>query len=204
MLQLRIKKSATIVELVIIIVVVAIIGATIAGVILHFIQLFIYSPRQLDTQKIAQELTYTMTEGDADVRGMRYTRSIIDANATQFSYTYGYPPTAANQLSVRFRWDGANNQIHRSTSTDGGGNWSSESAFPYYIHSSTTVDGQDTAGTIFTYKKADESAWTPGVDIKTTIRRVILDINVKTQEGVFDDFEGSTDITSSVEIKNYQ
>ena len=144
-----------------------------------------------------------MIEGNSDARGIRYTRNVIDASATQFSYTYGYP-TEADEVSVRFRWDNTDSHIYRSTSTDGGSNWSSELVIPNYIPATTTIDGKDTAGVIFTYRKASDVAWVSGSDALTAIRRMVIGINIKTGTGDFDKLEGSNDVTSSVEIKNYQ
>lgn len=199
--RIKNKKSATLIELIILILVVAIIGATISGVVIFFVQLFMHSPRQLDVQKIAQEITYTVIEGDQDVRGARYTRTVIDASATQFSYTYGYP--TSNELSVRFRWDVSDGHIYRSTSTDGGLNWSAETVTPYYMSDTITIDGKDTPSVIFTYKKANDADWVSGTDALNTIRRFIISINVKTGAGGFSDFQGSFDFTSSVEIKGF-
>ena len=97
-----------------------------------------------------------MSDGNQNVRGIRYARRIIDASAAQFSYTYGYP-TAADQLSVRFRWDAAAKHIYQSTSTNGGSSWSAESVVPYHIPNSITIDGKDTLSVIFTYKKVADA-----------------------------------------------
>ena len=197
------KKGATLIELITILLVLTIIGATTGGLVLFFVRLFYYNPDQLQTQKIAQVLAHEMIEGNPDIRGMRYTRSVIDASATQFSYTYGYP-TAADQFSVRFRWDNTADHIYRSTSTDNGSSWSSELLIPSYIPATTTIDGKDTASVIFTYKKASDADWVSGSDALTDIRRIVIGINIKTGTGDFDKLEGSNDITSSVEIKDYR
>jgi len=202
MAMMRLKNGATLIELIMVIAVVSILAATTSGILLFFIRLFVYSPAQLETQKIAQVLNHTMIEGTPDVRGIRYTRAVLDATAVQYSYTYGYP-TAADQLSVRFRWDSTDDQIFRSTSTDGGSTWSTEEVIPPYTPAATTVDGKDVAGTIFTYKKSNEADWTPGVDALGDIARLVLAINVKTGTGNFDIFEGSANLTTSVEIKDY-
>lgn len=197
------KKGATLIELVTVLLVLTIIGATTSGLVLFFVRLFYYNPDQLQTQKISQVLAHEMIEGNSDARGIRYTRNVIDASATQFSYTYGYP-TEADEVSVRFRWDNTDSHIYRSTSTDGGSNWSSELVIPNYIPATTTIDGKDTAGVIFTYRKASDVAWVSGSDALTAIRRMVIGINIKTGTGDFDKLEGSNDVTSSVEIKNYQ
>ena len=198
----RNKKGATLVELMIIVVVVAIIGATIGGTVIFFVQMFMFSPRQLNTQNIAIEITNIIIEGDQNIRGVRCATEVLDASAVQFSYTYGYP-AEDDQLSVRFRYDAADDYIYRSTSTNGGSSWSSEEVIPYYIQSTIDVDGKDVSSVIFTYKKANDAAWVSGIDALSDIRRVVVSLNVKSQTGVFQDFQGSSDMTSSAEIKNF-
>ncbi|MFC1708652.1 Tfp pilus assembly protein FimT/FimU [Candidatus Omnitrophota bacterium] len=200
--HIRNKKGVTLIELTITILVVAIIGATIGGTVIFFVQMFMFSPRQLNTQSIASELTQIMIEGGQDARGIRYATEVIDASAAQFSYTYGYP-TEDDQLSVRFRYDAGDDYIYKSTSTDGGSSWSSEEVIPYYIQSGVVVDGKDAPSEIFTYKKAADAAWVSGVDALTDIERVVISLNVKTETGNFQDFHGSTDTTSSVEVKGF-
>lgn len=198
------KKGATLIELVMLIIILAIIGVTVSGVVIFFAQLFMYSPRQLDTQKIGQELSDIMVEGNQDARGIRFTRSIIDASSQQFSYIYGYP-TAQDGQGVRFRWNAADSHIYRSTSSDSGVTWSTQTVVPYYLlnNIATTIDGKDASGVIFTYKKAADADWVSGVDALSTIRRVIIGVKVQTGSGAFSGFQGSSNITSSVEIKGF-
>jgi hypothetical protein len=187
-----------------VILVLGIISATVSGVIMFFTQLFLYSPRQLDTQKIAQELGNMMAEGNQDVRGMRFTRTVLDASATQFSYIYGYP-TLAEGLSVRLRWSATDKKIYRSTSTNGGSSWSAESVIPAYLlnNTSLTLDGKDTSGVIFTYKKANNVDWVAGTDAVSTIRRAIINIKMQTATGAFANAQGLSAYTASVEIKGF-
>ncbi|MBM3251821.1 MAG: hypothetical protein FJZ11_03470 [Candidatus Omnitrophica bacterium] len=203
LVQIKNKKSATLIELIIMILVVAIIGATIAGAVIFFVQLFLYSPRQLDVQKIAQELSSALIEGDQNVRGIRYARKVIDASPTQFSYTYGYP-TSDEQLSVRFRWgaDVDDRHIYRSTRANGSPSWSTETVIPYYISSDITINSRNTQSGIFTYREADDSTWDSGK--VNDIRRVIIDIAILTGTGSFGALEGAVNFTSSAEIKNFR
>ena len=197
------RKAVTLVELVILTLLVGVVGATFAGGVIFFVQLFVYSPHQLDVQKISQGITFEIVEGNQDARGIRYTRSIIDATAIQFSYTYGYP-TSDDQLSIRFRWDETTKHIYKSTSTDGGSIWSAETVIPYHMPASITIDGKNALSVIFTYKKDNDVDWTSGIDALTNIRRVIISFNIKTGTGEFVNFQGATEITSSVEIKKFQ
>lgn len=202
MVRFKNKKGTTLIEAIMLIVTLGIIGVTVVGVIIFFVQLFLYSPRQLDTQKIGQELTNIMVEGNQDIRGIRYARSVIDASSQQFSYQYGYPTTEDGQ-AVRFRWNPEDKHIYRSTSSDNGATWSTENVIPYYMPSTVIIDGKDTPSVIFTYKKANNVDWVSGVDVVSSIRRMIISINLKTGTGSFSAFQGSSNITSSVEIKGF-
>ncbi len=195
-------RGFTIVELAVTTLIVAIIGLTMAGSIIFFVQLFMYSYRQLDTQKIAQELMDTMIEGTPDIRGIRYARTVIDASSTQFTYTYGYP-TPADQLSVRFRLqrDGRVYHVYRRTRPGTGGTWSTAALVPYYVTSGVTVIGRSSPQVIFTYRQAGDVPWTGGST--SLIRRVIINIRVQTGSGAFNAWQGSFDLASSVEIKGF-
>jgi len=197
------KKGATLIEVVITILMIGVLAAIGSSSIVFLVQLFIYCPRQLDVQKTAETISNVIIDGNQDVRGIRYTRSIIDASDTQFSYVYGYP-NPADQLSVRFRWDPTTKHIYQSTRPSGSAVWSSEVTIPYHIASVTTIDGKDTPSVIFAYKKAGDVNWASGTDALTDIRRVILSISVKTGAGNFANFQGTTEISSSAEIKNFQ
>ena len=69
--------------------------------------------------------------------------------------------------------------------------------------STVTIDGKDTPSVIFTYKKANNADWVSGTDALSTIRRVIISINLKTGSGSFSGWQGSNNITSSVELKGF-
>jgi type II secretory pathway pseudopilin PulG len=196
------KKGFTFVELIVLTLVVAIIGAAMTGTIIFFTHVFVYSPRQMDTQKIAQELMSIMTEGDQNVRGIRYARSVLNAQDRVFSYTYGYP-AASDVRSVRFKLqrDGRVWHMYRSTRSGLTGNWSPDVLIPYYVPSEVPIAGRDSPQLIFTYRQAGDAAW-DGAN-PNAIRRVIISIRVQTGSGSFDSWQGSCDLTSSVEIKGF-
>lgn len=197
------RKAATLIEMIITVLIIGVLAAVGSSSIVFLVQLFIYSPRQLDVQKVAETISNTVMEGNPDVRGLRYTRSVIDASDSQFSYVYGYP-NPADQLSVRFRWDETTKHIYKSTRPSGSAIWSSEETVPYQISSSTTIEGKDTSTLIFDYKKAGDVDWVSGTDALADIRRVILEIKVETGTGNFTNFQGASEVSSSAEIKGFQ
>ncbi|MEW6101245.1 MAG: hypothetical protein AB1481_03015 [Candidatus Omnitrophota bacterium] len=200
--RLKKEKGATLTEIIVVILVITILGAVFSGIVIFLVQLYMYGPRQLDTAKVAEEASYAVIEGNQDFRGIRYARTPLDASATQFSYTYGYP-TSDEGISVRFRWDPLDKHIYRSSSTDGGSSWSQETVIPYYISSSITIDGKATPSVIFSYKKAGDADWVSGSDSLSEIRRVILNITVKSGSGSFSEFQGAVDLLASAEIKSF-
>lgn len=197
----------TLIELVVSMLVVAIMGAVFSGAIIFFVQMFLYGPRQLNTQQIAQELDNLVIEGVPDVRGIRYAGStgIIDASAAQFSYTYGSvsaPAGAAyDNLSVRLRWNAGNKHLYRSINSGAG--WSAESQIPVFTAADISIDGKAGAGIIFQYKKDNDADWASGTDPLSAIRRVILNVTVNTGSGGFSESEGTFDLTTGAAIKSF-
>jgi hypothetical protein len=65
------------------------------------------------------------------------------------------------------------------------------------------VQGKTAPTTVFTYYKSDGSAWVSGTDALSTIKRAQVDINITTGTGSFASYQGSLDMSTAVEIKQY-
>lgn len=204
------RKSFTLVELAVVISIIGILAATTAGIVVSLTQLIVYLPREMRAKIIAHEIMETMIEGESQKRGMRYATVVKDASPIQFTYTFGYPGNT-DKRNVRFEWDSAENKIYRSYTAlgdvgdDPPPSYSSEEAIPYYARGDISVTGRASApNTIFTYFKADGTLWTEGVDPLYNIKRIEININVKTGTGVFQFGESSFDATSGTEIRQYK
>lgn len=205
--DLRSIKGVTLIELIVTVSIVAIITAATAGIIIYLMQLFIYMPRDIKTRAVADEIIYTMTEGESLKRGMRYSVQILDASPGQFSYTSGYPGND-DRRNIRFQLN--NGKIYRYA-TDFGSPldgpqplYGPAETIPYYVSSDIVISGKGAdPSAIFTYFKEDGSLWVSGTDPLYKIRRVEIGMAVKSGAGIFRNWEGSFYTTAGVEIKQY-
>lgn len=189
------KKGVTLIELIITITAISIIALAVGTVIIYLWQEFLYLPKQLNVRQVGQAILDEITEGTESVRGLRFAKSITSASVSQINYKYGYPATT-DEHTVTLRWDNTNKRFYRAI--DGG----AEEAIPYYSVG-TNAQGKTTPTTVFTYYKADGSAWVSGTDALITIKRVQIDINITTGTGSFAAYEGNLNMSSSIEIKQY-
>jgi prepilin-type N-terminal cleavage/methylation domain-containing protein len=203
----RRPSGFALIELIVTFVIVSVLAALSAGVVVMVFQMFIFLPSELKTRTIAQEAISAMVDGEPAKRGMRYSAAILDASATQFTYTFGYPSNSEKR-NMRFQLTG--NKIYRSYTAFGSGvdepeaPYSTPEPVPYHTTSDMSVTGPagDT-GTIFTYFKSDGSAWVSGTDPLTAISRIEIKMTVRTGTGAFQSGQSSFSAATSVEIKNY-
>ena len=192
------KNGFTAVELIVTMLIIPIIGGTSAASLIYVVQILIYMPADMNTKRIAEEIADTILEGDIPTRGLRYANAIMDASATQLTYSYGYPET------VKYvRYSSSSNRVMVSTSQDNVA-WTTAQAVPSNITSDIVV--RDTAGgaSIFSYYKADSSSpFTPNAGTLKDIRRVDLAIAVSSNSARLGGSDASFTVTSGVDIKQY-
>jgi hypothetical protein len=189
------KKAVTLIELVMAISTISIIALAVGSVIIYLWQEFLYLPKQLTVRQVGQAVLDDIIEGVEATRGLRVARSITTATASQISYLYGYP-ASSDEHTVSLRWASADKRFYRSI--DGG----AETAIPYYSVS-TKVAGMTTPTAVFTYYKSDGTAWTSGADPLNQIKRIQVDVKITTGTGSFAGYEGSLNMSSGIEIKQY-
>lgn len=196
------RKGFSLIELVTTMTVVAIIGAVTAGIIIYLVQLVVYAPREMKAKTIAHEAIETMIEGDTLHRGMRYAAEVVDASADQFSYKFGYPltvnigPTPADRRGMSFAWDVTMMKLRRLSTAFGGDTYIIDEIIPYYATSEIAMTCH------FKYFDGTGLEWDATTPLYN-IRRVEIDIQVRTGTGLFQNWEGSFHTVSSVDIKEY-
>lgn len=195
------------IELITTAMIITVLAATSAALIATSIQLFVYLPREMKARSAAQEALDVMIDGEsggsgsaAVLMGMRSAASINGASPLHFTFITGYPGRE-NQRIVEFSYDQASRVINRSHSAVGSTGIVQE-VIPYYGSGDIKVYGvAATPNSIFTYYKADGSAWVSGTDNVNTIARVDISIVVKCGAGSLT--EGSFQTTTGVDIKQY-
>lgn len=206
------KRGATLIELIITTAIIAIIAAVSSGIIIILIQLFIYLPREMKTKMIAHDVMEVMTEGEPDIRGVRYSVQVVDASSTQFTYSFGYPGNT-DKRTVRLEYDSGAKKIYRSYSAFGANLGTGPAAppypatktvVPYYAAGDITITGVLAApNSVFTYYKQDGLSWTSGFDDLSEIRCVEIAMVVVTGSGSFGDSQRSFQTTSGADVKQY-
>lgn len=207
---MRVKPHGfSLVELIVTSVIVGILALVTSAILISFINIMIYAPRQLKVKSIAGDILSAIIDGDSGRWGIRDAVSVHDATAAQFTYMTGYPANDDKRY-VRFRWDGSDHRIYRSVSSLGAdvvtppdATFGAEEPLPYYAGSDVKVDGPSSApSVIFSYYKSDGSSWTSSSPL-TDIRRVDITCVVKTGNGEFGSYQGSYQVTSGVEVRQY-
>ena len=186
------NRGATLIELIVTLVVIAVLSAVTAGIVVTLMQLFVYLPSEMNARQISHDIAEQIMEGEPGKRGARYAISITTATNTQIAYTVGYPSTR-DQYTMTFTYNTGTDKVNMQVGSG------STTVVPYYASSNITVSCP--ADKFFTYYKADKSAWNPATETDTTlIRRVEITYTVATGSGVG---QSSFTTTSGTDVKQY-
>ncbi len=201
------NSGSTLIELIVTITIVSILAAVSAGIIISVMQALVYLPREMKTRSVAAEIIDIMIDGQPQIRGARYAMQVQDASATQFTYTFGYPGNTEKR-NIRLQLNSG--KIYRYYTAFGDPingpqpPYSSAELIPYYAGADVSISGQPgSPNTVFTYFKQNGSAWVSGVDPLNAIRRIEINMLVKTGTGLFALWEGSFRTTADIEIRQY-
>ncbi len=138
------SEGFTLIELIVTTAVLAIIGVVAAGVIVTFMRIFLYLPREMKAKTVAHDIAEFAIEGEPGKPGLRYSAAVTAATATSITYTSGYP-AASDQVTMTLAYDTINDRLQRTAGavTD---------TIPYYDTSDITVTCP--ADKFFTYYNA--------------------------------------------------
>jgi len=188
------NKGFTLVELITTATVLAIIAVVAVGVIVTFMRIFLFLPREMKAKVVAHDIAEFAIEGEPNKPGLRYSETITTATATSITYVSGYP-TAADQVTMTFTYDTINHQVQRTVGAT--------ETIPYYDTSDITVTC--TSDIFFKYyDSAGAQITNPNTQaLRDTIRRVEMTYTVMTGTGDFNQAQSSFTTTSGVDIRQY-
>jgi len=169
----------------------AIIAAAAGGIIVTFMQIFLYLPREMKAKTVAHDIAELSIEGEPNKPGMRYAATITNATDTSITFAVGYP-TSADQVTMIFTYDTINHQVQRTAGAS--------ETIPYYDTSDVTVTCPsniffkyyDSSGNQITNRSTQA--------LRNTIRRIEMTYTVTSGAGVAG---GSYTTTSGTDIKQY-
>ena len=182
------KRAFTLIELVMIIAIISVLSV-IGGIFMaRFIQSSMFIPNQLNMNMIASNALDIMIEGDSQARGMRFLRSVTLAGNNQVTFNN------QNSHAISYRLDVPTNRLYRSIDA------AIERLIPYYVPPGADVVGNGAGGRLFTYYDENDILTAVAADV----RRVRIDLIVRTGTGSYADWEGETEQSSSVAVHRFE
>lgn len=179
------KKSFTLIELVMVIVIIGIISTVGAWIMLYFIKNAIFVPNQMNTDMAVSDAMGIMVNGNAQAKGLRFSRAITAVSGTS-------DITFVNQDSQTVRYYLSSGSLYRTI------NAGAAEVFPYYTATGMTMSGK--GGTLFTYYDVNEAV----TSTPANIRRVVIGLVGQTGSGNYSDWQGKSDQMSSIKVNKYQ
>jgi len=181
------SNAFTLIELIMVIAIIGVLSVSGAWLMVYFVQNSTYIPNQLNTDMLATDALKIMIEGDSRAKGLRFSQ-LISAIPSNNQITF----TNQDSQSIGYRLDTSANILYRSIS---GG---AEAQIPYYATSGVSIAGKD--GALFTYYDTNET----GTAVAANVRRIAINLIVKTGSGSYNDWQGQSSQGSSIAVKKFQ
>jgi hypothetical protein len=136
---------------------------------------------------LASDALDIMIDGDSQVGGLRFSRSITAIQDYQVTFM------DEDNQSVVCRLDTIANKLYRSV------NGGAEALIPYYAApSAISISGKNNK--LFTYYDANEAV----TAVPANVRRISITLIAKTGSGSYDEWQGQSEVSTSVAVKKYQ
>jgi len=185
------KKSFSLVELIIVIVVLSILAAGLYSFFIPILNLFFHLPQDLQIKYFSGELTSAIIDGDNLAKGLAFAKVITAATAIQVDYT----DQDDNALVIRY--DTAADSFYRNINAGG------EALIPVQFSGDVKVKGTTSANVAFNYYDSSGVVISSPVADVTTIESIEMDLTIYTGTGEVKDFQSRLDIKTGVDIKQF-
>jgi len=184
---MMLKKGFTLVELIMVIAVIAVLAASSSWIMAYTVKNSVFIPNQLGMDKLAKDALDIMIDGDAQAKGLRFSRIITALAANRVDFIDGDGKT------VYFRLDSGTNKLYRSI------NGGVEANIPSYSSlSGLNLSGK--SGSLFTYYDLANAVTANPAGV----RRILMILIAKSGTGLYNDWEGQSEQASSVAFNKLQ
>lgn len=188
MINNKLLKGFTLIELVTVISIITILAGSGAWLMAHTIKNSVFIPNQLNMDKLANDVLDIMIEGDAQAKGLRFARVISAIAVNQVTFTN------QDSIVIIYRWDTGLNKFYRKVGA------AAEAIIPSYFSNTTGVTLSGKSGTLFTYYDANEAVTATAANV----RRIRMILIAKTGTGLYNDWQGQSEQASSVSMDRLQ
>jgi len=182
------QKGFTLIELIMTVVILGIISVVGAYLLMFVVQNSVFMPKKINADMIALDALRLMIEGDAPAKGLRFSRAINTAQDNQVDFNF-FDNADSLVKAKRFRLDTGTGKLYQSVA---GG---TETLVPYYLGSGLTLTGQ--SNKLFSYYDANESP----TAVLADIRRIQINLVVKSGSGSYSDWEGQSQQSSAIAVR---
>ena len=190
------KKAAcgfTFIELIMVMAIVAILSVPGAYLMSYLIQNSVFIPNKLNMDMLASDALDIMIEGDPQVKGLRFSQKITDAQNYQVTFVNQDGQTILYQLNT------GTNKLYRQILIPGPGPLT---LIPYYGGvSGLSITGKNSK--LFTYRDANEAVMTTPIN-PANVRRIEMTLIAKTGSGSYSEWQGQSEQNSSIAVKKFQ
>jgi len=180
------KRAFSLIELVMVILIVGVIAAVGSYLLIFVIQHAMYTPNKMNTGMIAEDAINKIIDGDSLAKGLRFSRQISAVSPTSITFMDQDGKTVIFTLS--------SNKITRTI------NAVADNAFLYYAASPSIIIAVGSSGALFSYYDSAGNVTATAANV----RRVDINLAVRTGTGSFGQWQGQTERTSSIRVPKFQ
>ena len=175
------------IELIMVIAIIGVLAGAGAWIMAYTVKNSVFIPNQLNMDKLANDALDIMIDGDAQAKGLRFSRVITAIAANQVDFTN------QDSVAMRYRLDTNTNKLYRKIGA------AAETNLPYYSSAaSIALSGQ--SNVLFTYYDSAQAVTATAANV----RRIRIILIAKTGTGLYNDWQGQSEQASSVSIGRLQ
>ncbi|MBU9889167.1 MAG: type II secretion system GspH family protein [Candidatus Omnitrophica bacterium] len=180
-----ISRGFTLIEIIMTVMIVSLVTVGSLYLLPQVLKNTFYLPNQVQADMVAASALETLVEGDASVRGLRFSRQITTAGSNTVAFE------DQDGEAVQFRLDVGAGLLYRRVAEG------PEEIVPYFMPPAMTFEGID--GRLFSYYDASDLSTADAA----AVRRIDIHLRAKDGAGSFDAMEGRSRQSTCIKVNRY-